>query len=103
MPVTSCHSCAGTPGRAAAVCVSYWPVLTPLVLTPVQGEQLFVSYWPVLTSLVLSPVQGEQLFVSYLDESMGLRHRQEHLRFSYGFKCGCQRCVEEEQDEASTR
>ena len=62
-----------------------------------------MSYWPVLTSLGLTPVQGEQLFVSYLDESMGLRHRQEHLRFSYGFKCGCQRCVEEEQDEASTR
>ena len=47
----------------------------------------------------MSCCQGEQLFVSYLDEGMGLKYRQNHLRFSYGFKCGCQRCVEEAEDE----
>ena len=44
--------------------------------------------------------QGEQLFVSYVDESMAVKARQEHLAFSYGFKCRCQRCIEEEEDEA---
>jgi len=38
--------------------------------------------------------------VSYLDEGMGLKGRQDHLAFSYGFKCSCQRCVEETEDNA---
>ena len=47
--------------------------------------------------------QGEQLFVSYLDEGMGLKYRQNHLRFSYGFTCGCQRCIEEAEDERASQ
>ncbi|GAX82725.1 hypothetical protein CEUSTIGMA_g10151.t1 [Chlamydomonas eustigma] len=42
--------------------------------------------------------KGEQLFVSYIDEAMGVQHRQDYLHFSYGFRCGCQRCIEELHD-----
>lgn len=38
---------------------------------------------------------GEQMGVSYVDGEMALAVRQEHLRYNYGFVCGCQKCVEE--------
>lgn len=38
--------------------------------------------------------KGEPLFVSYLDETLPFAQRQEHLLFSYGFKCRCFKCAE---------
>ncbi len=38
---------------------------------------------------------GEQLTISYIDRDLPVPARQEQLLFSYGFKCGCDRCKEE--------
>ena len=36
-----------------------------------------------------------ELTVSYIDATAGRAARQEQLRFAYGFRCGCPKCVEE--------
>ena len=46
--------------------------------------------------LACRPVdKGEEVTVSYVDTLLPVAARQEHLEFAYGFKCDCNRCVDE--------
>ena len=46
--------------------------------------------------LACRPVEkGEEVTVSYVDTLLPVAARQEHLEFAYGFKCDCNRCVDE--------
>lgn len=41
---------------------------------------------------------GEQLSITYTDAEAGVQQRQQVLHWSYGFRCRCQKCVEELQE-----
>jgi hypothetical protein len=41
---------------------------------------------------------GEQLSITYTDAEASVQQRQQVLHWSYGFRCCCQKCVEELQD-----
>jgi hypothetical protein len=42
---------------------------------------------------------NEQLSISYIDQTAPLSARQQQLMFTYGFKCSCELCAEEEAEQ----
>ena len=42
---------------------------------------------------------GEQLCISYIDASMSVRARQRQLDWGYGFRCSCEACTEEAEQQ----
>jgi len=40
---------------------------------------------------------SEQLNISYIDGTMNFTARQQKLEWSYGFRCNCALCEEEQQ------
>lgn len=43
--------------------------------------------------------KNEQLTISYIDVEMPVSQRRQRLGFSYGFECGCPRCLREVQGQ----
>ena len=43
--------------------------------------------------------RGEQLSISYIDTTMSYALRQQQLEWAYGFRCACDLCAEEMQQQ----